>query len=217
MYNANCLMCHKIMSPAERKNPRREIVAEMRTLPEVGTDPTMAMNFVSRRAKSGPLEGQRNLAAWLKPFGAEAPGGDLLLTTVNGVMLADGLPEPRVMGLNVNLLDDVNGLKKALDAGRIARYKARPLNGIWATAPYLHNGSVPTLYDLLNPTDQRPPVFFVGSRVFDPKKVGIDTSAVPDAFRFDTSPQGNWRNGHEFGTSLPRSAKDDLLEFLKTL
>src|SRR5690625_3270750 len=60
-------------------------------------------------------------------------------------------------------------------------YKARPLNGIWATAPYLHNGSVPTLYDLLLPAkrpddpedgEYRPDEFMVGSREFDPIKVG---------------------------------------------
>ncbi len=51
-------------------------------------------------------------------------------------------------------------------------YIARPLNGIWATAPYLHNGSVPTLYDLLLPAEQRPRTFYTGSNEFDPVKVG---------------------------------------------
>jgi hypothetical protein len=71
--------------------------------------------------------------------------------------------------------------------------------------------------DLLNPSNQRPSTFYVGSQQFDPKKVGIDTAEVPGAFRFDTSIQGNWNNGHEYGTSLSKKEKDALLEFLKTL
>jgi hypothetical protein len=86
-----------------------------------------------------------------------------------------------------------------------------------ATAPYLHNGSVPTLYDLLNPSDQRPKSFYVGSRQFDYKKVGLDTTEVPGAFLFNTSVKGNWNNGHEFGTQLSKMEKDVPLEFLKTL
>ena len=73
-------------------------------------------------------------------------------------------------------------------------YRARSLNGIWATAPYLHNGSVPTLYDLLLPKkrkgdpedgEYRPEKFQVGSRQFDPDKVGIKTSGY-EGFTFDT-------------------------------
>jgi hypothetical protein len=61
-------------------------------------------------------------------------------------------------------------------------YRARPLNGIWAMAPYLHNGSVPSLYDLLLPPDQRPKTFYVGSWEFDPEIVGYETKKpLPDA------------------------------------
>ncbi|MCC8948170.1 cytochrome C [Bradyrhizobium sp. Arg62] len=56
-------------------------------------------------------------------------------------------------------------------------YVARPLNGVWATAPYLHNGSVPSLYDLLIPAAERPKSFCVGAREFDPLKVGLDQSS----------------------------------------
>ena len=66
-----------------------------------------------------------------------------------------------------------------------------PLDGIWATAPYLHNGSVPTLRALLAPPDQRPKTFYVGSRDFDPVNVGYDITAGPDRFLFDTSIPGN--------------------------
>ncbi len=61
-------------------------------------------------------------------------------------------------------------------------YKARPLNGIWASPPYLHNGSVATLYDLLLPPDLRPRTFYTGSVEFDPVNVGYITDALDEAF-----------------------------------
>lgn len=84
-----------------------------------------------------------------------------------------------------------------LDLPQIVRaYKPRPLSGAWATAPFLHNGSVPTLYDLLSPADQRPKTFQVGSREFDPVKVGVAQSS--GFWEFDTSKPGNSNRGHEF-------------------
>jgi hypothetical protein len=54
----------------------------------------------------------------------------------------------------------------------VSEYRARPLNGVWATAPYLHNGSVPSLYWLLKPAAERPKQFCIGARDFDPEQVG---------------------------------------------
>ncbi|MFJ2545268.1 di-heme-cytochrome C peroxidase [Pseudomonas sp. NPDC087612] len=98
-------------------------------------------------------------------------------------------------------------------------YKARPLTGIWATAPYLHNGSVPTLYDLLLPAEQRPSRFKTGSTRFDPQKVGfIDAFGPGSPFTYDTSLPGNFNVGHDYGAS---SFSDDeryaLVEYMKTL
>ncbi|MDE3155891.1 MAG: hypothetical protein KGN76_12355 [Acidobacteriota bacterium] len=83
----------------------------------------------------------------------------------------------------------------------IAGYKPRPLGGVWATPPFLHNGSVPTLYDLLSPVSERPKRFWVGTRDFDPVKVGYMTSPPardPGGFWFDTTKPGNSNVGHEF-------------------
>lgn len=97
-------------------------------------------------------------------------------------------------------------------------YIARPLNGIWATAPYLHNGSVPTLYDLLLPAEQRPRTFYTGTSEFDPVKVGYVTASGGDnSFLFDTTVEGNSNAGHEFGSSLTASQRLALLEYIKTL
>ncbi len=78
-------------------------------------------------------------------------------------------------------------------------YKPRPLAGIWASPPFLHNGSVPTIYDLLSPVSERPRTFLVGSREYDPQKLGL---ARPSGryWTFDTSKDGNHNTGHEFNT-----------------
>jgi hypothetical protein len=92
------------------------------------------------------------------------------------------------------------------------------LKGIWATAPYLHNGSVPTLYHLLHP-EQRPASFVVGNREFDPEKVGYQSSG-PDGWIFNTTMPGNSNIGHSgerFGSVLPEQRKSELLEYLKSL
>jgi hypothetical protein len=102
------------------------------------------------------------------------------------------------------------------------QYLARPLKGVWATAPYLHNGSVPTLYDLLHP-DRRTARFAVGNREFDPVKIGYrdDLDATgPNVWIYDTTQPGNSNIGHSgdaFGTSLPEDQKSALLEYLKKL
>jgi processive rubber oxygenase RoxA-like protein/cytochrome c len=76
-------------------------------------------------------------------------------------------------------------------------YKPRPLAGIWASAPFLHNGSVPTVYDLLSPAAERPNTFLVGSREYDTRKLGL-ASPTGRFWTFDTSKDGNHNTGHEF-------------------
>jgi hypothetical protein len=77
-------------------------------------------------------------------------------------------------------------------------YRARPLDGIWATPPYLHNSSVPSLYQMLVPAARRDPNFYLGSTRFDPRHVGYETRQIPGAFLMDTTQLGNHNTGHEF-------------------
>lgn len=109
--------------------------------------------------------------------------------------------------------------------GKLA-YKVRPLNGIWATPPYLHNGSVPTIDALLGPVGDRPPKFYLGNREYDPVKLGYKTDKLTNGFEFDTSICGNSNKGHEFsdtkgpgviGTALSADDRKALIEYLKTL
>ncbi len=123
--------------------------------------------------------------------------------------------------------DRMNGYRpNCLQAEMI--YKARPLDGIWATAPYLHNGSVPNLYELLSPVAERSETFYLGSRLFDPEKVGYRTEKIDGGFLLDTRLPGNSNKGHEFrddgprvkgvlGPGLNHEQRMDLIEYLKTL
>ena len=108
-------------------------------------------------------------------------------------------------------------------------YAAMPLDGLWLRAPYLHNGSVPTLRDLLEPPDRRPTAFYRGNDLFDPVDVGfvhdlaeadvptLGGGVVHRRFeRFDTTQFGDGNGGHAFGADLPDEDKDALLEYLKT-
>ncbi len=96
-------------------------------------------------------------------------------------------------------------------------YVARPLASIWASAPYLHNGSVPTLYDLLLPAAQRPKTFPIGHREYDPVKVGYTTTVSTPIWTFRADSIGNRNTGHEYGTALTQSQRLALLEYLKQL
>ena len=105
-------------------------------------------------------------------------------------------------------------------------YKAGPRDGVWATGPFLHNGSVPNLYELLLPAEQRSKTFYVG-REFDPVKVGVDTSGNSGRFLFDTTLVGSSNSGHSFENAagkrgvIGRLLTDDerwaLVEYLKSI
>jgi mono/diheme cytochrome c family protein len=102
-------------------------------------------------------------------------------------------------------------------------YANLPLDGLWLRAPYLHNGSVPNVRDLLEPAANRTGIFYRGYDVFDPVRLGFVADVPTDGdhccFRFDTSVAGNSNAGHEggrYGTELPAADKDALVEFLKT-
>lgn len=93
-------------------------------------------------------------------------------------------------------------------------YVNMPLDGIWLRAPYLHNGSVPTLEALLLPGPMRPKTFFRGCNDFNPHTVGFDCS---EGFLFDTSLTGNSALGHDYGVDLSSQDRTALIEYLKTL
>lgn len=100
-------------------------------------------------------------------------------------------------------------------------YANHPLDGIWLRAPFLHNGSVPTLRDLLEPAVSRPKVFYRGYDVFDQTKVGFITDVLEEKgrryFKYDTALPGNANGGHEYGTHLSDDDKRAIVEYMKKL
>ncbi|BCT66941.1 di-heme-cytochrome C peroxidase [Nitrosospira sp. NRS527] len=232
LFNRHCISCH---SNIKRDDPDRRVVAHMSRASDVGTDPQMAENSVNYQGFSGI---QRNLYVSAGGVGdilldQRAPVSALLTKATIGVVAN---PEPDKWFLQrwsewlYNLATGFrdNKIKPSIKRGEydpdttanpvasLKAYKARPLNGIWATAPYLHNGSVPTLYDLLLPKkragdpddgEYRPDEFEVGSREFDPAKVGFKSSGY-GGFPFNTKgikddrggyTKGNSNAGHEYG------------------
>ena len=93
-----------------------------------------------------------------------------------------------------------------------------PLDGIWLRAPYLHNGSVPTLRALLL-LDPRPATFYRAYDVYDFQNVGF-VSSGPEAEKngvlFNTADRGNGNGGHTYGQQLSVADREALLEYLKT-
>ena len=94
------------------------------------------------------------------------------------------------------------------------KYWAATLNGVWARSPYLHNGSVRTMQELLTAPGQRAKNFHRGSRMFDEKEMGYTDDG---AYLLDTAGNGNSNSGHDYGTKLSENEKRDLIEYLKTL
>ena len=129
----------------------------------------------------------------------------------------DLFPNLRVLGLAIP-----NLIAPAAPLPPKGAYEARVLQGIWATAPYLHNGSVPTLTELLKPSAQRVKQFKLGP-AYDPVNVGLAVDQTQFDYTVTTTDcsnlnSGNSNCGHEYGTTqLTDPEKKALLEYLKTL
>ena len=207
LYDDFCTKCHAV-SPRD-EDPAWELKIELNTLDKIGTDPTMARNFVKRKVITKDWEEVAATTAifsalnavWSKShFGAWVPG----------------------------IAEELRGqLHKKLDRTlpqHFNVYKARPLNGAWTTGPFLHNGSVKNIYQIMLPADERDPKFCVGRRELDTEHLGFnsDLSSCEDAggFILDTSLPGNSNKGHEgpeYGTDqLDHEARMDIIEFIKS-
>lgn len=223
----SCETCHTLpnangqypLTPAyENLFGMQFIQTTMTGLNELGTDPLAAMSFATRVAYTGEL------APYLPaPFtgASQLPAPILLSITVamavqNSISRLNPPLSPaesaEIIGYRIKTPE-----LPPYTPRNILAYKARHLNGIWATAPFLHNGSVQNLYELLLPAEQRSQTFYVGSWQFDPEKVGYRSHTTKKAFKFDTTLPGNFNAGHEYGTDLTEEERWDLVEFLKTL
>jgi hypothetical protein len=178
----------------------------------VGTDPSQAADMKNRTVVVPD-----RLGIATHDFGPAL--GALIEAVVNRWYDTQQPPIPDALRRQMNGFRP-NGVRALL------KYKARPLNGIWATPPYLHNGSVPNLYALLSPVAERPKTFYLGNREYDPEHVGYRTDKLPGGFELDTSVRGNSNAGHEFndgsgpgviGPLLRPDERRALIEYLKGL
>lgn len=238
-----CAECHEIV-----ENHSLLGTTWKTPIQNVGTD-TREFQLLSRTAKTGILAGYGLPTS--EPLGPEEPAFQILRTVVVGAIVQfpfrrvtsqldavlpdnDGLrieimPESMRKQLDelkeafpsVEDLKAVAAALKGEEGPEINAYESRVMQGIWATAPYLHNGSVPTLADLLEPVDKRPTEFEVGPE-YDLERVGLARKQNRFGFTLKTTDasdlgSGNSRAGHEFGTDLPARDKKALLEYLKSL
>ena len=259
IYAQYCQSCHEIIDSSDWD---RKVIGKMMSVEAINTDPTMALNSVNHRGSAGNFKHiYQDTDAGPVILEENAPVVQILTAATRGVIATRDYDKMflRRWGdwlytLVGSLLD--NDIKPSVKVGdyqpdttaqpysSLVAYKARSLNGIWATGPYLHNGSVPTLYDLLlphkNPDDPefdadgnaieyRPSEFLIGARELDPVRVGFKSSGY-NGFNFNTALVGNANTGHEYAagrtpqlgektplTALNKEQRLQLLEFLKTL
>ncbi|MGJ8679073.1 di-heme-cytochrome C peroxidase [Paraglaciecola sp.] len=243
IYAKYCQSCHEVI---DRNNWDRLVVAKMSDIDFIGTDKAAAVNGVAYSGKSGNLK-HTVQATDVGDLVIEenAPVIQILTSATKGVIATPDADKmfirrwlDRIYDIGASFFD--NTIPNTIKSGNyksdttsspynsLLAYKARSLNGIWATAPYLHNGSVPSLYDLLLPQEERPSEFMVGSREFDPVKIGFRTEGY-DGFRYRTLRVGDKNTGHEYGAgrtpqlngevlpALNESERWDLIEYIKTL
>lgn len=236
-----CVDCH-----GKKRGEIRSVTHTTYATPikDVGTD-TRECRVLTRVVQTGVLEGA-SIPLFGKPLGAQAPAIDVLAISVIGGIIQDYTSSRSVQAdadagealsmdqdtLPPNYLDEFEDLRGAFPAqsdnlttGSAApqpcKYEARVLDGIWAAAPYMHNGSVPTLVELLKSPDDRIASFMPGPN-YDIENVGM----AVDQTKFDHVIQttgcddldsGNSRCGHDYGTSLTEDHKRALLEYLKSI
>lgn len=234
LFAENCVSCHKIKDedgryPTRTIGEHDYIQTVLVPVDKIGTDPKLADNFMKRAADPGAL--REHLPP---PFNAmpKVPRPVLLAVAVSGVIKRNAGD----FSLTPELMPDLrNHRPEGERPPNPWSYKARPLAGIWATAPYLHNGSVPSLYDLLLPDYERPTRFHVGNREFDPKRVGFVSDPEQGTFLFRVLDErgqvipGNSNAGHSGRSFTHRRSEDGtlreftdaerwaLVEYMKTL
>lgn len=243
LYADYCQSCHELI---DSDDPKRRLVAVMNNVSSVQTDKVAASNAVKATGYAGILSNRYvslEQGDWL--IQDRAPVAALLkLATTNSVLGIANEPDRAVTRVAIERVYDFvdtiaeNTVKPSLRRGDytpassaepfadLYAYKARALNGVWATAPYLHNGSVPSLYHLLLPSKAnydtltegnsceferspegiassgyRPQRFQLGSRQFNSTAVGLRWSGY-DGFEFDTRLKGNSNQGHEYAAGF---------------
>ncbi len=231
LFTENCAGCHvpKVTQEGERW------VQHLHMLPVdvIGTDPTAANNIANHRFDLTALQWDpaelARLDVKLDPEPKE-PLDLSQLSVAKGLAYVTAFVENRAYrdaGITAVEKPQFDGFGLPIGVREKVAYKARPLAGVWATPPFLHNGSVPSIYQLLSPQDERATTFYRGTFEYDPRHLGYRTEAFDNGFVFDTRMTGNRNSGHEFragqrgngviGRLLQPEERWALLEYLKVL
>jgi len=245
LFGASCASCHTHLDRNDVTTPFKAKMVFFRSTDPDASPPTdiwMACNAYTRTARSGILEGTQRRDESNLPLQRIEPTVNILGTSVTGTILGkkrelaesatatwagvDRLPRVAAAAAEKERTSDRERRRQRCmtEPHKTLGYKARPLTGIWATAPYLHNGSAPTLYDVLLPPAERPRTFAVGGREYDPEKVGYraDQPEAP-AFIFRTHDEaepidGNANVGHDYNNAtFTDRQRRALVEYMKTL
>jgi hypothetical protein len=201
---------------------------------DVGTDPAQARDMANRTVRvplSFGLTGALSSSGGWGVYDFGPALSQVVERSANRWYDANNVPPATRPVMNGNRANNVQ---------HPLRYKARPLNGVWATPPFLHNGSIRTVWDLLSPYRERPASFHLGSHDYDPVRLGYADAGgfelVSVAFAKNGPPgvgtpvPGNMNTGHLFDTAdalnqgrgiigpfLSEHDRFALIEFLKTL
>lgn len=233
LFNKDCRMCHNmppydLTAKADNAFGKQFIKIKGIDYKALGTDPQYNLNLLGRTSATG------SLGPVLFDKAPVTPGATFFLTTV-GATLKTAIEDAK---LTPDQIFEYNGYRfyppKApgqqpqlwqAPANAPFTIKAGPLFGVWATGPYLHNGSVPNIYELLSPPEERSKGFWVGSREIDPVKLGFKSTARDlsrkeraGLFYFDTSLPGNHNTGHVYPKRpLTRQERFAIIEYLKSV
>jgi hypothetical protein len=189
LFQQNCSQCHGIQLIAGTSNPAIWHIPVV-LLDKIGTDPNHAVNFAgfsfdARKLGLSQTTGvNEGLGAVIPPIKRQA-------------YIDAGIPRSEWA--------KYDGGPDVTEPLPPCGYRARPLIGTWATGPFLHNGSVPTVYALLSET--RPTTFVYGSQEFDPIKLGIAEKGGPGTATLDTRVSGNSNAGHWFTNDTSRPGR----------
>ncbi len=209
LYKTHCIHCHYLIEDYQRTEHlervenkpywtwpnqfgRKYMKQPFINFLDIGTDPSAVLEFYERVVYVGSVEDQKSTL----------PAGEALAN------ITDKVRDYEYTRLNLSAAQQAkyDGYRELnTEEAAIARldYKSRPLNGVWATAPFLHNGSVASLYELLLPAKQRMKSFYLGSTEFNTTHIGFDTKWAEGSFWMDTTIPGNLNTGHEFRDFTP--------------
>ena len=249
VYEEHCIQCHQVIPRENEGNPyiaNKTLISNIGTDPMTAWNIKnhKAKTLQLEGSKSGILFGKKFEA---EATAIEIPVNGVVGLIIENLEKAKkaGLAPSKQTGIKKEeiyleeLLEEHLKKRKAIEHKNTAEeknaigpntfykdvkglvYKGRPLNGIWATAPFLHNGSVPNLWELLTLPENRIKDFYVGNREFDAKNVGFVINEGPSIFRVLKEDgkimPGNSNLGHSYGTNLPDNDKWDLIEYMKSL